>query len=391
MKSRQIPLLFLMFIVTFSACSSKLIPEYNSVESETNCITFESSVAFPLTTLGTLNRQQVLPSYPWREVLASDIDIDNADILVNKKLALISGYNQLIIINLNTNQIHHFSGDSSILPSSMFLDDKGDFWGMDIKFSPNQNSGLVRFSKYKTTTNTFDEIFLGGEGLDNMKIIEKKNIIDGKYVFFSVYDNENIRYLLQVDLLEKRILFKQNISDMTDIVKDNLGHIWFTGIDDSGDYRLFYLDPSTQKVFAYQNYWGLGEAPYAFTISDILRENENQLNTMFYDNNNRLWIGNVGWFDLNNLEKPVWNVIFTQPEFLIENPRPEYHWNWAFVYSINETSVGEFFFNTSGGTISLDMNTGEWCKFTTASSNVYEDKGGALWIFAYGKLFKLEK
>jgi hypothetical protein len=119
--------------------------------------------------------------------------------------------------------------------------------------------------------------------------------------------------------------------------------------------------------------------------------------SMFVDNSGRLWLGAVGWRNPDG----SWKRLYPNPSLYFWKMEWEWDFQWYTTDPIPvlESSDGRIWFrkavgdNKEWGMAWLNPRTMVGCWFTTAVTNIVEDRQHTLWMVANGQLYKypLEK
>lgn len=107
---------------------------------------------------------------------------------------------------------------------------------------------------------------------------------------------------------------------------------------------------------------------------------------MFVTESKHLWLGAVGFIDLND---DNWHLVHPEPSRYFDNVGQD---AWASPKLALESSNGLLWFNKYSGIYEgsawYDPETGEGCMFTNIPANIIEDDQHQLWMFANGKLYR---
>lgn len=112
------------------------------------------------------------------------------------------------------------------------------------------------------------------------------------------------------------------------------------------------------------------------------------IGALYFDRNNRLWMGDRGWIDFSEPEKPSWFEMIRSPVFITDRAEGLSRYAWVHPYRMYESSDGLYWFESYFGLVRLNPQSGEWCKFTNARSPFAEDSHQNLWIAVFGRLYK---
>jgi hypothetical protein len=156
------------------------------------------------------------------------------------------------------------------------------------------------------------------------------------------------------------------------------GAVW---IADWGAGQLVRYDPTTGQATPYVgNFW---------TRQDFSQEAfEGSIGNLYFDRSGRLWIQDRGWLDFTTRGQPMWYQVVRSPVFIDDQVHPESQYGWYRPSTTYQSSNGFFWFGYPAGMVRLDPESGEWCRFTTASGPIAEDEDHNLWIAVFNKLYK---
>jgi hypothetical protein len=110
--------------------------------------------------------------------------------------------------------------------------------------------------------------------------------------------------------------------------------------------------------------------------------------TIFVDGLNRLWINDQFWFNLDK-DSFEYQIVFRSPVFVHSSShgRTVYAWDNPKAEAFSED--GRVWFRGIRGIAWHRPETGEWCMFTTANSDIIKDDEGNLWLFYDHALYML--
>ena len=267
--------------------------------------------------------------------------------------------------------------DQKGYPQRWFISRDGTLWGYNVIWDSNLNGQII--TRYNATRDKF-EIVEDQSGFLNKVFSVKSNIVEDQkgvlWMFVQKMD-EVAFYSLNPQTLE----IQQHFALINGTSYDSLaiqpnGNLWF--VDIFGGY-LSYYDPESNEIHTYEGYPNVNDLK---KMGSIYR--------LYFDDNNRLWIDNIGWLDLTNPDEPIWYSILEVPEFSTNNILPPNYIGYLNVPAskIFQSSNGKYWFTSEIGIVRLDLEEQEWCHITTGMSSVVEDNKHNLWILIYGKLYK---
>lgn len=105
--------------------------------------------------------------------------------------------------------------------------------------------------------------------------------------------------------------------------------------------------------------------------------------------NNELWVNDIAKFHIfeNGLQNQ--QVIFRSPVFLTQYFSGYQPLLWERPEPLVDTEDGRIWFRSSRGLAWHQPETGEWCMFTSADSNIVKDLEGNLWLVYDNALYML--
>jgi streptogramin lyase len=149
---------------------------------------------------------------------------------------------------------------------------------------------------------------------------------------------------------------------------DNNDNIYILDLDQS---QIIKFSPKTQETTKYKVPIVLDAPPSVY---------------LFYDRDDRLWLGDRGWFDFSSGSNPQWFNVIRSPVF-INYLQSGGIWGWGRPFFTYQDENGILWFTSIRGTGWLNSEEGQWCIFTTYSSRVFEDDQQNLWLFVHGGLY----
>lgn len=292
---------------------------------------------------------------------------------------------ELLIYRTETNDwklISAMIGNNPISIGKLFVTSDGSLWGAADDFSNSSIHGRDKpaLAKYDETAEKF-EFFAPASAISAARIDT-----DFRIPYWSVVlkDNKDIFWVLvhhdaiySFDPTSNVVQKHLDLSDQAiyDAVISPYGEIYYIlDLDTYGKRSieqtpLFKFDPVTGKteyVRIHLEPWPL----YGFPFVDL---------------KGRLWIGNLGFLDRDQ----KWYLLEKSNVFLTNNIETSVDFRWKPARPLLESSDGRLWFQSSNGTVWLDLDKQVWCWFTTYQSNIVEDSDHNLWMIADRKLYKL--
>lgn len=107
-----------------------------------------------------------------------------------------------------------------------------------------------------------------------------------------------------------------------------------------------------------------------------------------FANDGRVWLNDILWF---RLEKQITDqhLIFRSPVFVTKSEMGLFPWEWERPEPQADTADGRIWYRSTRGLTWHQPETGEWCMFTTAQSNIVKDSEENLWIIYDNSLYML--
>ncbi|NMB68431.1 MAG: hypothetical protein GYA20_06690 [Chloroflexi bacterium] len=165
-----------------------------------------------------------------------------------------------------------------------------------------------------------------------------------------------------------RYTFTQD--DYPTIEIDHKGNIFFADIKNS---TVFNYSPVTHQIRDYKIPLDISSFPWV---------------SLFFDNQNRLWINDLGWFDFStDSDYPQWFTVIRSPIFIYYlTPSGIWHWTSPKMQLEDENRV--IWFSATSGTGWVNDHKGKWCLITTYDSNVFEDSQNNIWVLINGAFYR---
>lgn len=381
MKINYFILSVLIFLI--SACSSAV--SYESGQ----CLPSETSFSYPIGDVVDLPSPQkpelVFPSAPWKKVGSITFPLENKQVFSvssfvvttvdgNRVLLAVSpSISGILSFDLQTKKTVIFDRNNEFLSKSiLFEDKKGTLWAA--KTIGNSDS-LLQILDQPTGKfiNAKDKNGLIDSGGENSTVIKIKADSVGK-IWLMVYKptvEEGDYHLYSYDPImaaAKEYFFDRAIDGTFEIGQNDL---------------VYLLSSDTQTVITLNPQNG---TPSTYKVLTPITPAQ-----LYYDSSNRLWIGNMGWFDFSDQSAFVhWYKIIQAPDFVTYITSAGIWVSVSPIYTA-ETQDGRLWYYASNGTGWVDPQMGKWCYFSNIPSMVYQDSSGDLWTVMDNFVYKLER
>ena len=274
---------------------------------------------------------------------------------------------------------------SDISVQELYLTKDGTVWGRNYwnkerKNTPDRGSIL---SKYNEQTNQFEfvpEVFQ--VPFANEEKYSSTNVLfdDVNNVFWIGIEPDGLyTYDPNIDKTTKQASL-QNMSVGT-LGSATDGTIFFTNLIEEPEY------PSFAPENLYEGFlMRFSPEGNEFIALEVPDKPWPKLGLPIVTKSDFLWIGAVGYLDLNNNR---WNLLVEPSDYYVGG-----YLSWpTSPYVILEDGSGIVWFRLAseqrgGGMAWLDPKTGEGCMFTNIPAKIVEDDRQQLWMFADGKLYR---
>jgi len=107
---------------------------------------------------------------------------------------------------------------------------------------------------------------------------------------------------------------------------------------------------------------------------------------LFISDNNQLWLSDALWFPKAGYTSDK-RIIIRSPIFVREDVRYSIVWEHPIPQAVSDD--GRVWFRSDQGVTWFQPETGQWCMFSTAQSNIVKDRTGNLWLIYNDTLFML--
>jgi hypothetical protein len=120
---------------------------------------------------------------------------------------------------------------------------------------------------------------------------------------------------------------------------------------------------------------------------------------MLLDDKNRFWVMDYKWINMDSYEKSdseyfdayyreIYDM-YQSPIFITDKTTGHNKFVWDTPSPMTYTSDGRIWYKSLRGLAWHQPETGEWCMFTTAESNIVKDNDGNLWLVYDNTLYML--
>jgi hypothetical protein len=271
-------------------------------------------------------------------------------------------------------------GDGNLLyPVTLFMDLHNTLYAT----AHNESFDSLVFVQYNDRTDRFEVI-----GTENSVLIGRgagvgRNIVeDQSERFWLVYQDNLIRFDPKTNQAEKILGEEQGYIpwDALVISSDNALFLVAEELSDVGGGEIERLDP---QVIRYDIQTGDIQQYDAPPLTDANIE-------LFIDHQERLWLNDFGYLELNHDGSWTWYQIIQSPIFIISGQSGNYRYTWKRPILEVETHNRYLWF-TFSGLARLDLKTNEWCLVTrTSVYTVAKDSQENLWFISDNQLYKYE-
>lgn len=269
---------------------------------------------------------------------------------------------------------------TDVFIGELFLTSDGTIWGRNVwERSDNQTESRGPIiSKFNEKTMQFEFV----QGVLEIPFTNSNYhaeiLLDKQDVFWFLLEGDGIYHFDP----NSQMTTKQ--MDLLDIYP-----IWATL---SMDRSIYFVDHTYSKFVASGATYGLYDGliyQYILDSNELVEfdipEEPWPEGKPFVTQANHLWLGAIGYKDLND---DSWHLL---------HPDPSFHFElgfWSHSPSIIlESSDGTLwfreYFDQDVGTAWFDPRTMEGCVFTNVEADIVEDERNQLWMFADGKLYRL--
>jgi streptogramin lyase len=288
--------------------------------------------------------------------------------------------------NTDTHQWRSYSAIESVqaYPERLLLAPDGVVWGVGFLYS-SLNLPSERFpflSRYNDLTDQF-EFVKDQEGI--IQSLESHRSPPN-----AQFDSSGILWMIVgTDTMGLDGLYSFN--PITNKLTKHLPGIGLSGrasLAVAPDQKIWILDPYLdESLIEYDPFTGQYNNTF---VNDLIWDVHNWSGVLFFDRSGKLWAGIDGWFDFSGSDSPSWNRIIPSPVFISDYYDGENQFVMTRPSAIYQSSNGWYWFNfPDNGIVQLDNEMNKWCRFTTETSPIVEDKQQNLRIVIDGKIYVL--
>ncbi|MBN2500590.1 MAG: PD40 domain-containing protein [Anaerolineales bacterium] len=403
-------------LYVLSLCRAALIPDAQEtpvLEQSAFCIGNMENFAWDPPTDEydeLIFRQRVYPQDPWQhytqfdrshnegffELQLAREQAGNSELWVFYEVReeiIISSYHYLLLTPKD-GQIEHVSAEVADMPgvfvSQLFLAQDGSIWGVNepnIYTDEYPKGPIPILSKFDETARQFKVILnspkvvadetMGFRGFD----FEHNIALDKQDRFWMYVTAEGV-YRYDIASGEMELTLEDGRPIYYGLSLGNNGELFMSQWIEQED--PFSIQPGEILVFD----------PPTNTLSPINPPSDVAFpyyEPLHVDRMNRLWIGAMGWWNINNDE---WHLLHTHLDEYFANVGDDYAFEWRPPFLFFESSNGYIWFRSYehryNGTAWLDPDTGDSCWFTSYPATMVEDHNQKLWLLVFDQLYYVE-
>ena len=228
----------------------------------------------------------------------------------------------------------------------------------------------------------FYKVDLTENKLEEMLIIEatklNNRILDFAYSpdhsLWVIMSNQNTfnQILVNLNLITGEVTNHVTLSEyVIGVDVDEKGNVF--SLDNKGVVERF--NPKAKTVsYTYlspkSRYWNAGEIKFFFTKTG------------------QVYLNDIAWFENDDYSSNM-HLIFRSTVFVTQADDGSGSFVWESPEPRAETEDGRIWYKSMRGLAWHQPETGEWCMFTTAHSNIVKDSGGNLWMVYENDLYML--
>lgn len=285
-------------------------------------------------------------------------------------------------------------GDSHLFVDKLFVRSDGTLWGRNIWSFISDMSNQPILSKYNDETGKFEVVEATREIPNGTKDADPytgdlpqwaETFLDPQGVFWFVVEKDAIYSFDVPSQTVKRHADLSNIY-VDDAYQSTNGKIYIWRYPDNPAYSMPSFKLGEGEILRFDPETGLMEA---IASPEIYWPNAGNL---WIDSADRLWMGAIGWRDLNG----TWHEIYPRPFLYFANMNTG-NFRWGSPAKIVfESSDGRLWFrriideDADWGMAWLDPQTMQGCWFTSEYTDIVEDQDHNLWMVVNRKLYKLQ-
>lgn len=355
-----------------------------------HCLDPQNNFAFPAGDASDLPAPKkpdvVLPADPWRMVSAlPDPGFDDFFQKVNsfvirsngdhEELWVVSkGHSGVRILNLETLEWKRIEDGNDFLENAfLFVDKEGIVWAAK---SGGESTSLLQYfdDNAGRFINAIDHNDLLHGNVNNKAITNIE--VDSHGTFWMTIINNDLT------LDPHLYLLYSYIPSTASAEKRELGIDFDDALAIGKNDIIYLVDAEGGIVIGYDSLKGIS------TTYEIQSKIDSGYSfPLYYDLQDRLWVGSLGWFDFQDKSYPRWYEI-VRPPILLTYIDSAGLWRWVDPFFTAETVDGLLWFFSANGTGWVNPTTGEWCIFTTYTSEIVEDRQNDLWILVNNSVYR---
>jgi hypothetical protein len=288
------------------------------------------------------------------------------------------------------NTYEYFSHDNQIrLPGKLLVTNIGDVWLINNAEENNIDYSPL-LSKYNPLTDHFEFISDNEGAFVFPKTIKSPLVQDSPKILWLILEesNSDSKQVVAFDIESNNIIHQRMLP---------AGNPYIIGL--SSDAKYLWLSDNDRGVlirYSLQSDDFIEIHSISSWNSDFLDKDLSMLikepTTKYYDNQDRIWLGNNGWVDLNTVDKPQFFEILDSPIFMVVNETKMTTYSIAPASGVFQSSDGIIWFTSLAGVVRLDLRdgyeNGSWCKVTNGFSYVFEDSHKNLYTIIENILYR---
>jgi hypothetical protein len=284
---------------------------------------------------------------------------------------------------ITTYKIELPSGESYV-PGKVFLSRIGEIWGINpVNVTPGVTRENYLLNKYDDPTDKFLPYpYKDGMQLDGEKIKDIDSDHNGNLwlVVYGIHNGISHNFLVKVDIRKNKVIHIDALDpfDIISLAIDNEDQAWLLVRTNENINRVLQYDPLTNKLKDY------GVPP--------IEEFHADTQGIFIENNNRIWISNKAWLEIDTDGQTIWYITILPAAFVAPSVDPfggiTYQW-WHDSPSLQDQR-GILWFGYPA-VVTLNPLSGEWCLVHRSSGVIAEDEEGNVWIFSGSQLYKYQQ
>lgn len=252
----------------------------------------------------------------------------------------------------------------------IFLDYQNKIWVIT-SYPIALNNIDFRIYEYDEEQNKLKPKLTGQSVFSEGQVYRFAPSIDGTVWFYLDQANNVNDILVQYDTETNQVIHREEVGLLVSLGVDNQGRLFTASFDDV----IRRYDPTT------------GESSDMKIPSDFQTMYFWDIGFLFPDDQ-KVWFSDKVWFAndeyLTNL-----HTLFRSTIFINTYHDPGQPVRWERPQVLTFTDDGRIWYRSSRGLTWHQPETGEWCMFTTAQSNIVKDSEENLWIIYDSSLYML--